>query len=91
MGWDSHSYVARNRQQLRLARTFQSNYSSEKGSLPQHNREMGQNENCRSELSDLKNSYGVLSLDPKKAGSRGFSVIQRVVRETGRYREFFTK
>lgn len=91
MGWDSHSYAARNQQELRFARTFQSNYVSEKASLPRRNCEMGQNENCKSELSDLKTSLWCFVSGSKEAVSRGFGVIQRVVHETGRYCEFSTK
>lgn len=93
MGQGSHSSAARNQQELGLVSTFQSNYLTKKASLPQRHREMGQNENSKSELSDLKKKSprGVLSLVPKKAGSQGFRIIQRVVREAGRYGEFSTK
>lgn len=67
-------------------------FPTKKASLPQRHREMGQKENCKSEPSDLKKSpCGVLSLVPKKAGSQGFRIIQRVVREAGRYGEFSPK
>lgn len=54
MGWGSHIYAAKNRQELRLTYAFQSNYPSEKANLPQRNCEMGQNDSRKPELSDPK-------------------------------------